>query len=159
MFGRDKQQNATPAWFGGQVPAYQGAPGPGYAAVDDDSIEVVLARTQAIMGAVVASEQRRLAAMPQQARLGMGMSPWAEVQNGITVAVGLKLDQIAPGGPAALGGLQDGDILTAFNGTPVIMPSDVRYLLTAQLVGHAVPVTVWRRGVEGQLTVVPAPLQ
>jgi serine protease Do len=158
VFGRDKQQNATP-WFSAEMPAYAAAPGAGYAATDETDLEATLARTQAIMGAVLASEQRRLAAMPQQARLGMGMSPWAEIQNGVTVAIGLKVSDITPGGPAALAGLQDGDLLLAYNGSPVAMPSEVRYLNTAQMVGRSVPITVWRGGVEGQLTVVPAPVQ
>jgi S1-C subfamily serine protease len=159
MFGRDKQQSAAQGWMSPAMPPYAGAASPTYAAPGDtlDAAVQAMNEAQATMAAVAAFEQRRLAAMPQQARVGMGMKPGAEIQNNVAVAVGVRITEIVPGGPGAAAGVQPGDLMTTLNGTPVSLPSEVRYLLRAEMVGRPVPITVRRSGVDGQLTLVPAP--
>ena len=166
MFGRDKQQGQAPQWFGAQVPTYPGGPGAGFMPGADagmgqvlEEAQQVMQRAQEIMAAVTAFEQRRRAARPSQARLGMGMSPGADMQGDVAVAVGLRLSDIDPSGPAAQAGLYPGDLLLTFNGVPVSLPTELTYLVTSDMIGRPVPVTIRRGGGEGQLMIVPAPPQ
>ena len=58
-------------------------------------------------------------------------------------------------GPAARGGLEDGDLLLRFGGEPVVGIDDLHRLLSAEQIGQRVPVEVWRLGRRRQVTVMP----
>ena len=58
-------------------------------------------------------------------------------------------------GPAARGGLEDGDLLLRFDGKPVVGIDDLHRALGAQRIGRDIPVEVWRYGRLVRATVVP----
>ncbi len=58
-------------------------------------------------------------------------------------------------GPAARGGLEDGDLLLQFGGESVVGIDDLHRLLSAEQIGQHVTVEVWRLGRRRQVTVVP----
>jgi S1-C subfamily serine protease len=58
-------------------------------------------------------------------------------------------------GPAARGGLEDGDLLLRFGGEPVVGIDDLHRLLSADQIAQRVPVEVWRLGRKREVTVVP----
>jgi len=58
-----------------------------------------------------------------------------------------------PDGPAAQGGLQPGDIITAFNGKDVVLSSDLPHLVGRVRPGTEAKVTIVRHGKTKQLTV------
>lgn len=119
--------------------------------------EAATSQAMATLAPIVAAEQQRMAAAPRGARLGMGMAPHAIMENGTVTGRGLLLDQIAPGGPAATAGLASGDVLISFNGQPLTMPSDVAMMLTPDVVGRPIAITINRGGTMYQTTVTPAP--
>jgi S1-C subfamily serine protease len=72
---------------------------------------------------------------------------------------GVLVQSLSPDGAAAAGGLQSGDIIVAFDGTPVGEIDALHRLLTEERVGRAMPVTLLRRGEKLQLTVEPRELR
>lgn len=52
----------------------------------------------------------------------------------------------APSGPAKAAGMQEGDIITAVNETPVPTPVDLRRILARHVAGDVLSVTYWRDG-------------
>lgn len=71
-------------------------------------------------------------------------------------ATAVLLVDVQAGSPADAGGLLPGDIVTAFDGTPVTDPRDVFVLLGPDSVGRAIPISLLRGGapVEATVTVV-----
>lgn len=67
---------------------------------------------------------------------------------------GALITEVYAGLPAHAAGLQSGDILLDFGGTPVHGPDDLVRLLTAERVGEAVPVRFLRRGEPRHVLVV-----
>jgi len=72
---------------------------------------------------------------------------------GLEKAAGALVSQLVPDGPAAQGGLQPGDIITAFNGKDVVLSSDLPHLVGRVRPGTEAKVTIVRHGKTKQLTV------
>jgi len=72
---------------------------------------------------------------------------------GLEKAAGALVSQLVPDGPAAQGGLQPGDIITAFNGKGVVLSSDLPHLVGRVRPGTEAKVTIVRHGKTKQLTV------
>jgi S1-C subfamily serine protease len=62
---------------------------------------------------------------------------------------------VAPGGPAALGGLRANDVILSFDGTPVERPALFSWTASTAPVGRPVEVGIWRDGTTQSVTVVP----
>jgi len=76
--------------------------------------------------------------------------------NQIAVASGVLVTSIEQQSPAAGGGLQDGDVILAFDGQTVSGIDDLHRLLTDERIGMATSVTVLRRGARKHVTITPA---
>jgi S1-C subfamily serine protease len=63
---------------------------------------------------------------------------------------------VAGGGPAEDAGIAEADTLLALAGEPVGGIDDLHRLLTAERIGEALAVTLWRRGRTLALTVRPS---
>ena len=79
----------------------------------------------------------------------------------IAVAVGagphaVRIDALEPGGPAALGGLRDGDVILALDGVPVTGADDLIRLLGADRIGRSVEVSLLRDARLEKCTVAPS---
>jgi serine protease Do len=66
---------------------------------------------------------------------------------------GALIMNVAPGGPAATGGMKPDDIVVAFGGKPVRRSEDLIALVTRTTPGTTVPVTVVRGGKEVTLNI------
>jgi S1-C subfamily serine protease len=74
-------------------------------------------------------------------------------------ARGFRVEQTVPGGPAARGGVQAGDVIVAIDGQPT---PDVRALqrrMLADSIGEPLTLRVWRSGAALDLVVRPAELR
>lgn len=65
---------------------------------------------------------------------------------GLRQAKGALINDIMKGSPAEKAGIQQGDIITAFNGTEIKDPSHLQRLVAETAVGKPVKVTVFREG-------------
>jgi S1-C subfamily serine protease len=74
---------------------------------------------------------------------------------GLAVREGVRIVEVVPRGPAERGGVRPGDILVAFDGSPVRTLSDLQRMLDGNLVGQPAMVRVIRRGELVSLTLVP----
>ncbi len=72
---------------------------------------------------------------------------------GLDVAAGALVSQVVVQGPAASGGVKNGDIITGFNGNPVILSSDLPHLVGRVRPGTKAKLTVVRFGKEKTLSV------
>ena len=72
------------------------------------------------------------------------------VQNYYEVPAGLFIDRLEPKGPACRGGVLQGDILTAVNGTPITSQEDYAQALYRCQPGQVVTLTIYRN--HAQLT-------
>ncbi|NPD30522.1 PDZ domain-containing protein [Eggerthellaceae bacterium zg-1084] len=94
--------------------------------------------------------------VPTHARLGASLST---VNGGIAKRFGLSatsgayVASVAPGSGAAEAGLEEGDIVTAFNGKPITDASSLLLAVRGQMPGDVVKVTVNRDGVEKEFDV------
>lgn len=72
---------------------------------------------------------------------------------------GVTVEQVVAGGPAAQGGLRQGDVVTALDGRPVGDPGDLVAVVQAAEVGQRVTVTYTRDGAthEVEVTLTAAP--
>ena len=66
---------------------------------------------------------------------------------------GVLVNSVMPGSPAAQAGLQQGDVITALNGTPVNDPNSLRNKIATTPPGSEVTLTVLREGKEQQIRV------
>jgi serine protease Do len=75
---------------------------------------------------------------------------------GLGKARGAEVSMVEPGGPAEKAGIQVGDIILKFNGSPIERSPDLPRLVGAAPVGSRASVTIWRRGAQQDvpLTVV-----
>ena len=93
---------------------------------------------------------------PQRGYLGVGLQPLDE---NLAPSLGLPKDtgeivrSIVPGGPAARGGLQQGDVILRVNNTPVTPDQTVSYLIANTPVGSRVPLEIIRGGRRQNVTV------
>lgn len=82
--------------------------------------------------------------LPRRVALAAGVGPRA-----------VRIGELEPGGPADVGGLRVGDVITALDGIPVAGSDDLVRLLGAERIGRAVEVSVLRAGRIERVTVVP----
>jgi serine protease Do len=73
--------------------------------------------------------------------LGLGKPRGAYVRN------------VEPGGPAATGGIEAGDVILSFNGRDISKSTDLPRVVGETKPGSSVPVQVWRKGGTRDLTV------
>jgi serine protease Do len=93
---------------------------------------------------------------PQRGYLGVGLQPLSE---DIASSLGLPKDQgeivrsVVAGGPAARGGLQQGDVILRVNRQAVTPDETVSYLIANTPVGSRVPLDIIRGGKRQTVTV------
>ncbi len=86
---------------------------------------------------------------PSRGYLGVGLQP---VDEDIATALGVPKDRgelvrsVQPGAPAALGGIQQGDVILRVNGREVNPDATVSYLIANTPVGSRVPLDIIRGG-------------
>jgi len=90
--------------------------------------------------------------LPKEDRQALGL-PEGEKSGG-----GVIMDVI-PGGPADRAGLQPGDNIVAFDGTPIDRSTQLQWLASTAGVGRSAALRVQRRGKVFDLTVVLGPLR
>jgi Do/DeqQ family serine protease len=71
---------------------------------------------------------------------------------------GVLVREVVDGGPAERAGVRAGDIITAFNGTPMDDSNSLRIQVASAQPGAAVTLTIWRDGKEQQVRVTLAEL-
>jgi putative serine protease PepD len=72
------------------------------------------------------------------------------------VSQGLYVEAVAPGGPSANAGLQQGDIITEINGEPATDPTQLQALSITERAGDTVAVTYERNGQSTKTTITLA---
>jgi serine protease Do len=93
---------------------------------------------------------------PSRGYLGVGLQPLSE---DIAASLGLPKDDgeivrsVVAGGPAARGGLQQGDVILRVNGQQVTPDQTVSYLIANTQVGSRVPLEIVRGGKRATVTV------
>src|SRR3954471_9498692 len=93
---------------------------------------------------------------PSRGYLGVGLQPLDE---NLAPSLGLPKDSgeivrsVVPGGPAARGGLVQGDVIVRVNGQPVTPDQTVSYLVANTPVGSRVPLDIIRGGKHQLVTV------
>jgi S1-C subfamily serine protease len=76
----------------------------------------------------------------------------------VVAASGVLVASVEPGSPAALAGLEPGDVILAFGGTPTTGVDDLHRLLTDERIGVAVAVTVLHGTAPRELVITPREL-
>lgn len=74
----------------------------------------------------------------------------------LAVSSGVRVASVAPGSPAAVAGIREGDVVLAFGGHPIGGVDDLHRLLTGECIGMPATVVVLRGAERRQLTVIPA---
>ncbi|HMB04448.1 MAG TPA: trypsin-like peptidase domain-containing protein, partial [Isosphaeraceae bacterium] len=96
-----------------------------------------------------------------RARIGIALGPLSPAlakQLGLDPkAKGVVVNDIAAGSPAEKAGLKPGDIITRFNGKPVVNIPTFRMTVAASEVGKSFDLTYYRDGKERTTSIVPAP--
>lgn len=105
-----------------------------------------------VLGLVVKSDQKLAAAIPLDVAIEIGRSlmldgsrggAWLGV-SGRTVQDGFMLDFVDPDGPAALAGLQTGDLISRVNGKPLSDLAELLHTLRLFASGDTIDVTILR---------------
>jgi serine protease Do len=114
------------------------------------------AATRSVIGALMTEGRVR------RAYLGIAggprpLPPHARREEG--QSSGVEVVEVAPGSPAAHGGLRTEDLIIELDGSPVSDVSDVQRLMVAALIGRGVTVTVLRGGRHLALELVPEELE
>ncbi len=78
---------------------------------------------------------------------------------GLARAQGALVSRVEPGGPAEKAGLEAGDIILKFNGTPIEKSSDLPRMVGNIKPGTRSTVTVWRKGASRDLPLVVTELE
>ena len=78
---------------------------------------------------------------------------------GLPKAAGALVQRIEPGGPADKGGVEAGDIIVKFNGSPIEKSSDLPRLVGNTKPGARSSVTVWRKGAARDLNLTIAEME
>jgi serine protease Do len=78
---------------------------------------------------------------------------------GLPKANGALVQRVESGGPAEKGGIEAGDIITKFNGTPIEKSSDLPRLVGSTKPGARSTVTVWRKGAARDLNLTIAEME
>jgi serine protease Do len=84
---------------------------------------------------------------------GMDISPDRARALNLKEERGVEISSVDPEGPAAKGGLKEGDVVLEFNGTPVQGWTQFRRIVQETPVGRQVKVSVWRAGAVQALTI------
>ncbi|MBV8077370.1 MAG: trypsin-like peptidase domain-containing protein [Planctomycetaceae bacterium] len=96
-----------------------------------------------------------------RARIGIALGPLTPAmakQLGIDPKTkGVLCNEVLPGGPAEKAGLKAGDVITSFNGQPVVNIPAFRLNVAASDVGRSYTLTYLRNGEEHTTSIVPAP--
>jgi S1-C subfamily serine protease len=79
--------------------------------------------------------------------------------NGIAASSGILVESIEKGSPAETAGLLPGDVILAFDSTPVTGIDELHRLLTEDRIDVPAPLIVLRRGVRRQVTILPGTLE
>jgi len=91
--------------------------------------------------------------------IGVGMQ---DVDEGVAAALGIDrnsgtlIRSVTPDGPAARGGIQQGDVVVSVAGSPVTPDATLAYLISQQPIGSRVPLVVIRQGQRRTVTVAIA---
>ncbi|HEX8526975.1 Do family serine endopeptidase [Allosphingosinicella sp.] len=91
--------------------------------------------------------------------IGVGLQ---ELNAGVAAALGIERNRgelirsVAPGGPAARAGVQEGDVVISVNGQPVTPQQTLSYLVSTLPIGSRVPLEIIRDGRRSTVTVVLA---
>jgi len=75
---------------------------------------------------------------------------------GLDRLMGVYIDEVTPGSPAAVGGLRNDDVISTFNGQEINGEQDFRLRVAAAKNGEEVKLGIIRRGKQQQVTVVLA---
>lgn len=75
---------------------------------------------------------------------------------GLPKAGGALVSSVEPGGPADKAGIQPGDIILKFNGTPVDAETDLPRMVGDAKPGTKATVTIWRKGRTSELPITVA---
>jgi serine protease Do len=108
------------------------------------------------------ADQLRTAGRVTRGRIGVGI---AEVTKdvaeplGLSRAAGALVRNVEAGGPAERAGIEAGDIILRYDGRPIERSTDLPRLVGNTKPGTRVPVSVWRKGSQRELTVTVAEMQ
>jgi len=87
---------------------------------------------------------------PQRGYLGVGLQSLDDDSIARAIGIGKNSGElvrsVVPGGPAARGGLQQGDVIVGVNGRQVNQDQSVSYLVANTTVGSRVPLEILRNG-------------
>ncbi|HJV87034.1 MAG TPA: DegQ family serine endoprotease [Noviherbaspirillum sp.] len=78
---------------------------------------------------------------------------------GLPHAQGALVQRVEPGGPAEKGGLEAGDIILKFNGTPIEKATDLPRMVGATKPGTRSTLMIWRKGASRDVTLNVAELE
>ena len=96
-----------------------------------------------------------------RSRVGIALDPLSPVmarQLGLDPKTkGVVVGQILAGSPAEKTGLKSGDVITGFNGNPVVSLPGFRLTVASSESGHEFKINYYRDGKEQSATIVPAP--
>ena len=76
----------------------------------------------------------------------------------LPIESGVRVTSVEPGSPARSAGLEDGDVIVAWDGKPVAGIDELHRLLTEQYLGRAAEVTLLRRTQKLTLEITPTEL-
>lgn len=109
-----------------------------------------------VIDAVLASPagKRKQPSNPGYLGLGLAGTPVRIPEGEGAGTLGVLVEFVPAGSPAAKADLQPGDIITAFNGTPVRSHEELLTRIIMEEAGATVKLTVWRRGQLGTLDAV-----
>ncbi|RPH44959.1 MAG: DegQ family serine endoprotease [Burkholderiales bacterium] len=108
------------------------------------------------------AEQIRITGRVTRGRIGVGI---AEVTKDVAEPLGLQraagalVRNVEAGGPAEKGGIEVGDIILKFDGKPIEKSTDLPRMVGNTKPGSKVPVGVWRKGANRELTITVAEMQ
>ena len=130
----------------------------------------ILSRSGGFMGislsipiddAMKVAEQLRSGGKVIRGRIGVSIAPVSkDVADsiGLAKAEGAMVQGVEPGTPADKAGIEEGDIITKFNGQAIEKPQDLQRQVGSTKPGTKVAVEVFRRGAYKQLTVTVSEL-
>ena len=107
-------------------------------------------------------DQLRATGRVTRGRIGVGI---AEVTKDVAEPLGLAraggalVRNVESGGPAEKAGIEVGDIILKFDGKPIERSSDLPRLVGNTRPGSKVPVTVWRKGANRDLSITVVEMQ
>jgi len=99
----------------------------------------------------------------KRSRVGLALEPLAPVmarQLGLDPKVkGVVVGNVLKGSPADKAGLKAGDVITGFNGAPIVNLPSFRLTVASSESGRDIALSYWRDGKEHSTTIVPAPAE